>query len=93
MLPDHKRIEQLITGVEEPNDVGETTIIDAYNKGLEGDSLIVVCMTMQDLFEEFQEYEYSMFILGYAMGQKDFLDRVDGLDLSKVIKDDGEQLH
>lgn len=93
MLPNHTRIQELITGKEEPNDVGETTIVDAYQSALQGESLIVVCMQMQDIFEEFKEYEYSMFILGYAMGQKDFLDRLDGLDLEKVIKDDSESYH
>ena len=93
MIPEYKRMQELISGEATPEDQGEFALIKAYQRGEDGEPLINICIDMKEQIDYYTEYEYSMFILGYAIGQKDYLDKIDGLDLSKFKKDDDEPLH
>jgi len=92
-IPGNARLNELIAGGDTPGDEGEVAFLNAYTRASDGESLIVICLDLKNQFDYYKEYEYAMFIMGYAIGQKDLLDRVDGLDLSNVNKDDDESLH
>ena len=88
-----KRIEELINGVAEPQDSAEYALVKAYTRGEGGEPLINICIDMKEEMPYYKEAEFEMFILGFAMGQKDYQDKVGGLDLTKFMKDDNDTTH
>jgi len=87
------RLDELMSGTVEPQDAPEFALVKAYTRALVGETLITIFLDMDAEMSYYKEDEYAMFLFGYAIGQKDYLDSIGGLDLSKFKKDDDENLH
>ena len=88
-----KRLQLLINGEEKPETPAEYALVKTYVKALSGEPLINICIDNKDVIDYYEREEYEHFIIGYAMGQKDFLDKLEGLDLTKIERDDDESIH
>jgi len=88
-----KRLEKLINAETHPENPAEYALVKAYVRAAGGEPLINICIDIQEEINYYKIEEFEHFVLGYAMGQKDFLDKLDGLDLSKIKKDDDETIH
>ncbi len=86
-------LEDLINGEQEPDSQGEVAFLNFYQRAVSGDSLLNIILDNAQEVDYYGIDEYELMVLGYAMGQKDFLDRIDGLELERIKKNDDEPLH
>ena len=89
----YAKIMQVLNGERKPEDHGEVALLTAFTKAVNGEPLITIMITDKMNMDLYSLEEIQMFLMGYAIGQKDFLDKLGGLDLSKIIKDDDETTH
>lgn len=89
---DYSRIKELLDGAE-PEDNAEEVFRKTFLKASTGEPLINICIDDKGEMDYYGLYELQMFAMGYAIGQKDFLDKLGGLDLSKIKRDDNEEIH
>jgi hypothetical protein len=88
-----RRIDQLISGAVKAENAGEFALVKSYTRAHNGQSLMNLIIDMAQEIDYYGMEEYEMFILGYALGQKDFLDKINGLDLSRISKNEDEETH
>lgn len=89
----YERWQKLINGEIEPESMGDFALAKAYLRAAKGDSLMNIVIDMKMEMSHYKEEEFECFIFGYAVGQKDFLDKLGGLDLSRIQRDDDESTH
>lgn len=92
MKPSLTSIMEVLNLTRLPEDEAEIALLSAYTKAVGGQTLINICIDERSKIDGYSLEEVQMFILGYALGQKDFLDKIGGLDLTKITKNDNETI-
>ena len=71
-----QRIEMLVRG-EQPEGMHEELFVVAFKSGLSGESLMLTLLQVSDIFEGLTHDDKNYFCLGYALGQKTFMEAED----------------
>ena len=68
-----QRIEMLVRG-EQPEGMHEELFVVAFKSGLSGESFMLTMLQISDIFEGLTHLDKNYFNLGYALGQKTYMD-------------------
>lgn len=70
---DLQRVDELISGVSEPQNSAEELFILAYNSGISEELFFHCMLSLGNSLDKLTLEEIHYFMLGYAMGQADKL--------------------
>ena len=73
--PKLERLQELLTGDEKPTTNGENYLLIAYERSKIGDTLLNLMEKFPTDYEKLTELQKDMFVLGYALGQKYYLEK------------------
>ena len=87
------RINSLIEGKVAPEGTGELILLDMYAKSLHGEPLVNIIIDEKGSIDKFDSLDLSMLILGYALGQKEYLENEGMVEMDKIIIDGDDTVH
>lgn len=91
-IPGLARIKELIEGTEPPVETSEIIMLEMYGKSVEGEPLVNILIDEKLSIDKFDKEDLSMFILGYALGQRDYLEDGNENTLNNIT-DDSDIIH